>query len=415
MTVHVVGAGVAGLACAVALAAGARRIVVHESATRAGGRARSCHDAKLERVIDNGTHMLVGANVHALRLIDLVGARDEWEAPAPAEFPFIDFNRGDSWRLRPAPGRLPWWLLVPSRRVAGSRLADYLAVLRLRHAPRGATVAQCLGGPLMERLWRPLVEATLNTTPEEASAALFGRVVAETLMKGEAACRPHLARRGLSAALIDPALDRLAAAGGELRLGATLRAIEPSRDAVVLRFDGGAVTVAGDDRAVIALPPWQVAELLPGMAVPTAFRAIVNVHFRLPAPARLLGGLPYLAVVGALPQWLFTRGDVLAITISAADAHVHRPAEDIAAECWRACAPLVAMAGVPLPPWRVIKERRATPAHVPNAPNKTPPRSPNPRLVFAGDWTYPEFPATIEAAAASGFRAADAIARSGHA
>ena len=58
-TVHVVGAGLAGLAAAVRLASRGAHVAVHEAAGQAGGRCRSYHDPALDMVIDNGNHLLL--------------------------------------------------------------------------------------------------------------------------------------------------------------------------------------------------------------------------------------------------------------------------------------------------------------------------------------------------------------------
>ena len=74
-TVHVVGAGVAGLAAAHALLKAGRAVTLHEAAPGAGGRARALPDGT-----DNGTHALIGANRAALRFLDETGGRAGWPA-----------------------------------------------------------------------------------------------------------------------------------------------------------------------------------------------------------------------------------------------------------------------------------------------------------------------------------------------
>ena len=58
-TVHIVGAGLAGLAAAVGLPVPAGKIVVHELARHAGGRCRSYFEPRSGSTIDNGNHLLL--------------------------------------------------------------------------------------------------------------------------------------------------------------------------------------------------------------------------------------------------------------------------------------------------------------------------------------------------------------------
>ncbi|MBT6442416.1 MAG: NAD(P)-binding protein, partial [Alphaproteobacteria bacterium] len=55
--IHVIGAGMAGLAAGVALCAAGRKVTLHETAPKAGGRCRSFHDDAMGRLIDNGNHL----------------------------------------------------------------------------------------------------------------------------------------------------------------------------------------------------------------------------------------------------------------------------------------------------------------------------------------------------------------------
>ncbi|MGH6717738.1 MAG: FAD-dependent oxidoreductase, partial [Alphaproteobacteria bacterium] len=241
-TVHVIGAGFAGLSAAVALAQRGVPVVVHEATSHAGGRCRSYDDPVLGCRIDNGTHILVGANRAALRYFDRVGARGRLTALGDGGVPFADRASGVRWRSRLGGGLVPWWLALPGRRVPGTSAGEYLRLYRLFGAPRGATVTGCLGsGPLMDRLWRPLTEAALNTAPEEASARLLIPVVRGLLLGGAAAARIHLADTGLDDAFVAPGLAYLAAAGAEVRFASRLRALDhDGRRVTTLDFEAGA-------------------------------------------------------------------------------------------------------------------------------------------------------------------------------
>ena len=189
--VHIVGAGMAGLAAAVTLIAGGHRVALYESGQHAGGRCRSFLDPELGCRVDNGNHLLLAGNTAALAYIERIGALDTFERPPETAIPFIDLGTGERWELRPNRGPVPWWLLDAVRRVPDTRPGDYLEALKLRRADANATVAAVLDPKslLFRRLWQPLAVAALNTGVEQGSARLFWRVLAETLGRGGAACR----------------------------------------------------------------------------------------------------------------------------------------------------------------------------------------------------------------------------------
>ena len=114
--VHIAGAGLAGLACAVRLAAAGQPVTLHEAAGHAGGRCRSYHDPVLEREIDNGNHLILSGNRSMLAYLAETGAADELGGPPQAIVPFLDLGTGERWAIRPNDGRLPWWLCAASRR-----------------------------------------------------------------------------------------------------------------------------------------------------------------------------------------------------------------------------------------------------------------------------------------------------------
>jgi len=158
------------------------------------------------------------------------------------------------------------------------------------------------------------------------------------------------------------------------------------------------------------VPPIVAADLVPDLKTPSEFRAIVNAHFRLDPPAGLA---PIIGVVNGTIEWLFTFADRLSITISAADRLLDVPREMLAQKLWHEVA---TVAGLPkaLPPWQIVRERRATFAATPGENAKRPAASTAwSNLWLAGDWTMTGLPATIEGAIRSGNRAADLVGRSG--
>ena len=418
-TVHVIGAGMAGLSCAVKLSEEGRNVAVYETAAHAGGRSRSFMDDSLGCLIDNGSHMLMGGCDATREYISLIGSGRMVTEIKPAAYPFMDLATGERWRLRPNAGRIPLWLMSPNRRVPGSKVSDYKDVLSIARAGPGDSVADRVNvrGVLYDRLWQPLSRAVLNTDASEGSAALLWGMMRETLLRGETASRPLFFHRGLSPALVDPALQKLKERGVEIRMKARLRGLSwYDYRANALIFSEGQLRVTPEDSVVLAVPPEICADIWPEVVVPTQSRAIINAHFRLDQPIELPWGAPFLGLINAEIQWLFTRGNVLSVTISAADRLVDQPAWKLANMLWTEITTVLGRNLGRVPPWRIIKERRATFAQTPDQSMMRPQTKTSLRNLFlAGDWTATGLPATIESAVTSGFKAAQLILDSNNA
>lgn len=402
--VHVVGAGLAGLAAALSLVDRGVAVTVHEAGPHAGGRCRSYFDKALGCRLDNGNHLLLSGNKATFQFLDQVGARATMTGPADPLFPFMDLATGERWVLRPNAGRVPWWLLSPARRVPGMRLRDALPMLSLHRAAPETTVAQALRpGVLYHRLLEPLAIAALNTPPEEASARLLGAIVQETLAAGGAACIPAFPREGLSESFVDPAIGWLRGHGAAIRFGSRITAIQSTAGRVT-RLDD--IAIGPDEAVVLAVPAPVATDLLPGLQAPDRFEAILNVHYRIdadPGPAGFMG------LVGGTAEWVFVKPGVVSVTISAGNRAADTPPDALAQQVWQDVHVAMQLPH-PIPRFRVVKEKRATFAATPAQEARRPGnRTQDANLVLAGDWTATGLPATIEGAIRSGRAAAAAL------
>ena len=411
-SVHIVGAGVAGLAAAVRLAGTGRKVFLHESSGHGGGRCRSFHDSALDCTIDNGNHLLLSGNRSARAFLEEIGAGDTLMGPRDARFPFVDIATGERWTVRLGSGRVPWWVLQADCRPPGTSVSDFLSIIRLAWARPDATVASLFGqtGAFFTRFLEPLAVAALNTPLDRAAAGPLWQVFRETFAHGGTACRPLIARDGLSDSFVSPALAYLDANNAATCFNRRLRVVATEANhAVRLEFTDGSIDLTRDDTVILAIPPAGLNALLPEIPVPEGNHAIVNVHFKLPQAPAFTDESPVLGVLNGIAEWLFLRGRVLSVTVSAADALAEKSAAEIADGVWRDIGRALDISDE-IPPYRVVKERRATFSQTPDAMRVRPKTLTGyANLFLAGDWTDTGLPATIESAIRSGHKAADAV------
>lgn len=379
---------------------------IADAAAQAGGRCRSYRDPQLGLVIDNGNHLVLAGNRSVERFRATIGATTPLTGPDHADFAFVDLADGARWTIRINDGRLPWWVLAEGRRVPGSSLRDYLPLAKLLGGGPSDSVGERIdaAGPVWDRLLEPVLLAVLNTPPEKGSARLTAGVLRESLLRGGKASLPRIAEPTLAAAFIDPALAWLAARDAPVALGKRLRAIATEGDRVTaLDWGSGAEPVAADEAVILAVPPWVASALLPEISAPDAFHAIVNAHFAVRPPST---APQMLGVIGGAAQWLFAFSDRISVTVSHADALVDQDREELARLFWDDIRRAYGF-DAPLPPWQIVKEKRATFSATPGQDAKRPPTATRWRNLFlAGDWTRTGLPATIEGALRSGETAA---------
>jgi hydroxysqualene dehydroxylase len=408
-TIHIIGAGLAGLAAAERLTRSHRAVVVHEATAYAGGRCRSYYDQAAGMMIDNGTHLLLSGNHAALSFTEAIGSRAGLRGPDEAQFSFIDIASGEQWTLQFGDSRFPWWVFNKDRRVPQTAVVDYLPLARLAWTSADRPIGEVMNcaGPIYDRFLEPLLLAALNISPREGSAKLAGALIRETLALGGQACRPLLAREGLGSVFVEPAIAHLHQRGVSIAFEDELVAMLFADGRVSrLQFARHTVDLGENDAVVLSVPPYVATSLVPDLLAPSLFRGIVNAHFRVDPPARLP---PMLGVINGTCEWIFPLPGRISATISDAGRLFDMPRTELAQTIWN---DISKVAGLPanLPPWQIVRERRATFAATPeqNALRPAAETAWN-NLLLAGDWTQTGLPATIESAVRSGYRAADLV------
>ena len=414
--IHVIGAGMAGLSAALQLALMGEKVTVHEAAPYAGGRCRSYFDKGLDCRIDNGNHLVMTGNVAIQDYLFLTEATNTMTVLDAPIFPFMDMKTGERWMVRMNEGHMPWWLFDAKRRVPGTKITDYLSALKVMNAEAEDTVAAVLdtSATIYRRFWEPLAVAALNTEPENASATMLANIFAQSFGSGGKGCRPMVPKIGLSESFVQPCLKVLEQHGATVKFGERLRAIgtidlgdAPAIE--TLDFGDTRLALTPNDWVVLAVPPWVAQELMPQITAPNEFRSIVNAHYRIEVPNNPAG---FTGIVGGLAEWAFVRPGLVSVTISAADRYDEDDHETWARYVWADLAILYDLDPEKIPPWRILREKRATFAATP-AQNLRRPRAYTGwrNLTLAGDWTDTGLPSTIEGAIRSGVKAAQMVMR----
>lgn len=405
---YVIGAGLAGLSAAVALATRGAAVEVLEAAPQAGGRCRSWFDSQFQDVIDNGNHLVLSGNHATFSYLRTIGAADRLGGPDEACFAFCDMTSGHRWTVSLGRGRMPLWVFAPSRRVPDTALREYLRFAPLLLGNQGRTVDEVVRceGAVWDKLLRPFLLAALNMPPERADAGLASAVLRESVARGGIASLPRIASPSLAATFVEPAVAFLRLRRVPIRFGERLRVIEMHDCAASALAVGDArLPLSGGDKVILAVPPAIAAELLPGIPAPDQSSAIVNAHYHASAPE---GAPRMVGLLGGTAEWVFLFPGRISVTVSGADNIVDRDREDLARSLWRDVA-AVHRLSPELPAWQIVKEKRATFRATPEqAAKRSGTRTMLQNVFIAGDWTATGLPATIESAVRSGQKAAEA-------
>jgi len=443
----VVGGGLAGMAAALDLADAGVAVTLVESRPRLGGATASFRRGDLE--VDTGQHVFLRCCTAYRGFIERLGVtadtvlQDRLDVPVLVAEPTGRVRRT---RLRrgaglPAPAHLAGALARYSAVPLVARLRSVPAALALgRLDPADPAVdAQSFGGWLerhgqnevvREALWGLLTVATLNAQPEDASLALAAKVVRTGLLETAGGADIGWSAVPLGRLHGEAGHRALIAAGVEVSMFDRVYAVERDADSwrVLTQPARGEAREVRGDMVVLATPPTVTAALAPagsGLDADALARLgespIVNIHVVYDRP---VFDEPFAAVVGSPIQWIFDRseaagrprGTYLALSQSAAEPWIDRPAADLVAEFTAELARLLpAAAGATVVEAFVTRERSATFRQAPGQAALRPPvATALAGLAVAGAWTATGWPATMESAVLSGHAAAEHLLRTAH-
>jgi hydroxysqualene dehydroxylase len=430
--VVVIGGGMAGMAAATSLASRGIQVTMLEAASHLGGRARSVAIEHNSQVIqlDNGQHIALGAYRETLKLLATIGVS---EKDAFLRVPLhLEMRKAMQTVFKCAP---PSYLPAPLNQLIGFlncqglQWRECIAVIRFMLHLKKANYQLSSDAPLVEflqqnqqssnvitRLWEPLCLAALNTPIHLASTKIFLNVLKDTF-KNKTDSDFLLPKLDLSQLFSQPISRFLNNNLGKVRLNQRVKNITPTSNGYTIATKESTIEAS---HVIIAMSPVRLHNVigdLPKLAHAAEqtdsydYQPIYTIYLQYAREATL--PKPMLGLVGGLSQWVFDRGTLcgqsglMAVIISAEGIHQQYPQDELAlmvAQELRDAFPQLVK-----PLWhKVFAEKRATfscnvnlprPAHV----------TPYPRLYLAGDYTYADYPATIEGAVRSGVACADLI------
>ena len=413
MKLAVVGAGWAGLACAVHAVRAGHDVTVFEAARTAGGRARRV-DASGGLALDNGQHILIGAYSATLALMRELGVQPEAAMlRTPLQLRFAD-GGGLALPRLPAPLDLVAGILGAQ----GWIWRDKSSLLRTALAWRAArfqcdahtTVADLCTGltpRVTKELIEPLCVSALNTPVAQSSGQVFLRVLHDALFAERGGADLLLPRVDLGRLLPDAAADWLVRQGAQVRLGQRVQAL--AHDAAGWQLDGERF-----DQVILASPPWEAARLVRESGIGAAswvaaaeglrYEAIATVYAK---GARRVLQAPMVALRNgpqAPAQFVFDRSllggpqGLLAFVVSASTLGREQLQDEVLAQA------ASQLKEDQLQVVQTVVEKRATFACTPGLVR--PPMQVAPGLLACGDYVEGPYPATLEGAIRSGCAAA---------
>lgn len=352
-TYHIIGAGIAGLACAYLIKQKNKNIrtVVYEASGRIGGRAYSYEDKDLNCRLDNATHVIIGANKNMASFIK----EKEWE------------NAAYFWD------------------VEGDSLSG-------QH----------------QRFLAHIFKSMCNTPPSQIAQNIIRKILWLTFPWTRKKRRIYYSKQDLSQKFANFFMG----SADELKLNCKLLKIDSQfGKAAQLNFGSEIVEIGPDDMVIIALDNRNYARLFNETELP--HNSIINIFYRTSQKINLPKAASFVGVVNGLADWIFVNDDILAVTISAVDDN-KIDLQELARRVWCEIDKLRGVNSAFVPAFKVCCHKHATIAQdeQTNARRPLSAQGKFPNLFIVGDWTMQNYPCCMESAFLSAKRAVKEIFRS---
>ncbi len=424
--VIVIGGGLAGLAAAAALSGAGHSIKIFEMRPFPGGRATSyeINSGSETELIDNCQHILLRCCVNLLDFYRRLGV--EQDVAFHREFTFIEPGGRRSilksgalpaplhfteaflkltflnWREKLAVSRALLTIEKESLRPDLERIT-MLDWLREKQQPERA----------IERFWRQVLVSAVNEELDRMAASHGLQVFRLGFLARADAYHMGIPAVPLGELYSRETWKRFANVELHLRTPVLRVATEGNRVRSVITGGASGEMQHHADYYVSALPFEKITATFPDLTLNTEryeHSPITGIHLWFDRPVT---DLPHATLLDRTIQWMFNKRDgrYLQLVVSASRSLSETPRADVIALALRELAEfLPAVVDAKLVKAHVVKEIRATFSAAPGLePFRPLAKTEIVNLFLAGDWTRSGWPATMEGAVRSGYRAAEAI------
>lgn len=433
--VAIIGGGCAGLSAAATLVENGYQVTVFEASSQLGGRARTVlvENNSLMQLLDNGQHILLGAYCETLKLLRKVGVEeDKTFLRLPLQINMQSSAQKTAFLLKP-PRSLPASLnlLLGLLMCKGLSLTDRLSAIKLMISIKNKRfqiandqflesflIEHQQSAKLINMLWEPLCLAALNTPIAIASTRIFLNVIKDSFSGSKKNSDFLLPRLDLSKIIANPLAHYIESLGGEIRLNTRVHSLLENGEGFNLLTRESSSFFS---HVIMAVPPRRVDKLLEALpklqyvldqTQTYGYQPIYTIYLQYSAETKLPNVMT--ALTGTIGQWVFDRGQLceqaglMAVIISGSGQHQLLEQDELALMVAKELHQT--FPDLPKPLWhKVIAEKRATFSCTPNLARPTH-KTLQARLYLAGDYTYADYPATIEGAVRSGIACANLIA-----
>jgi squalene-associated FAD-dependent desaturase len=434
LSVAVVGGGLAGLAAGCALSEAGFRVTLFERRPYLGGRASSYEHPGTGEVVDNCQHVLLGCCTNLLELYRRTGVTDKirWYD----RLTFLEPG-GRASVIGSAPLPAPLHTSPSFLRAACLAFADKISIARAMMAmtpsepkDNGQSFLDWLRRHgqterAIERFWKTVLVSALNEDLDRVSITYAVQVFRESFLKSAAAGRMGVPSVPLTE-LYNAAGEYIRARNGVVQVRSSIDRFSADANGVVLSNNSKELRF---DYTVMAVPFDALERMLPGAPEADSLRSMLGRFETSPITGihlwfdRQITGLDHAVLLDRTIQWMFhksrlqgradTQGSYVELVVSSSKSLVEKSRNEVielALKELREFFPAACQAQ--LVKATVIKEVHATYSPLPGVDRYRPGNATEwPRVFLAGDWTATGWPATMEGAVRSGYRAAEALAR----